>query len=188
MQSPFLSKLYIEVPPQNDNMEEGDKKNIFDHTIFSEEKSKKEESFKDGFSSLGKGVVHIAKGFWYIFSKKFHMNLIVLLLLIGLVIGGFYITGPKKTEVNTTSLNIIFPPNVDTSLLETEGVETIIAENCVSGGLEKTLMDLSCPALECPSCEAKKECPLCICKNESVNMIYYQCLEGNFVKDKKDCE
>ena len=172
-------------------MEEEDKKDIFTDTEFSEEEKPKvgEQSFKSGFSNLGEGIVHILKGFWHIFSKKFHMNLIVLLLIIALIGAGFYFIGftPEKPESNATTVQIIFPSNVDTSLLEVEGIGDVIAGNCVSEGLEKTLTDLSCSSGECPMCGPSVECSECICENETKNVIYYQCLEGDFVKDKSDC-
>jgi hypothetical protein len=83
-------------------------------------------------------------------------------------------------------MEIVFPSNTDTALLEVDGIEDIIAGNCVSEGLEKTLTDLSCTT-ECPQCEPSLECPDCICENETRNVIYYQCLNGDFVGDRIDC-
>lgn len=176
----------------------GDKKNIFsgDSGFSQEEKPKVgEKSFKAGFSNLGEGIGHIFKGFWHIFSKKFHMNVLTLLLIIALVSAAFYFVGFKpeqntlnETKPGTTNVQIVFPPNVDTSLLEVGDIADIIAENCDAKGLENTLMDLSCPVAQCLECEQSPiECPECICETETVNAIHYQCLNGDFVEDKIDC-
>lgn len=172
-------------------MEDNNKKDIFsDDSKFGEEKHEQPgKSFKSGFSSLGEGIISIIRGLWHIFSKKFHMNLFFLLVIIGAVIFGCYFTEFNK---GTHSVDIIFPPDADTSLLELDSIETAIAENCISEGLTETLINISCPAAEitdCPECGncSETECPECVCNATETLIIYYQCLDGNIVEDKSDC-
>jgi hypothetical protein len=179
----------------NDDMEDNKNEDIFGDSPFSDEQKTdaSEKSFKSGFSSLGKGIMHIFKGIWHIFSKKFRMNILILLLIIALILGAFYLAGFKpvkarQSENESNAVEIIFPPNVDTSLFTEEGIDDIIAGNCISQGLEKTLSDLSCPVANCPSCEEQiSECPECICEPQNINVIYYQCLDGKFVEDNLLC-
>ena len=79
---------------------------------------------------------------------------------------------------------------MDTSFLEIDSIENVIAESCISEGLTETLINLSCPAAEIPECENCSEivCPECVCENgiETIT-IYYQCLDGTIVENKSEC-
>jgi hypothetical protein len=172
---------------------EDNKEDIFSgYAKFGEEEKPKaeERSFKAGFSNLGDGIIHILKGFWHIFSKKFRMNLIVLLLIIALVGALFYLVGfnPLEFTENKTqekSVKMVFPSTVDTSLLNIESMESVIAESCISERLEQ--IDIVCADTECTNCEVIEECPECICETDIVDVIYYQCLDGMIEESKSEC-
>lgn len=178
-------------------MEDTDKKDIFsgDSRFPQEEKPKVEEkSFKAGFSNLGEGIFHILKGFWHIFSKKFHMNVLVLLLIIALIGAAFYFmdfeprtTPQNETVQETTSVGLSFPSGVDTSLIDIENIQSVITNNCITEGQEKQI-NLNCPTEECPLCkDSSTECPECICETTTEQTIYYQCLNGILKENKSEC-
>jgi len=162
-----------------------DKESIFDDTVFGKEKPKKEESFKDGFSSLGKGIMHIAKGLWHIFSKKFNMNLLVLLLLLILVFAVCYFIGfqQKIVEPQEKTVELIFAPGIDTSRIPITKIQSVIKTDCKSS----ESINISCANSNCTSCEVSNECPECSCEIKQLTKVYYQCLDGTMKDEKTKC-
>jgi len=117
-----------------------------------------------------------------IFLKRCYANLLIFIIVIALTITAtLYLARPKVT--------ISFPTGAAITNIEKENIKVTLEDRCINEGIEKTLIDITCPKQEpckqnnCPEVDCSK-CPENVV-TESVFLI--RCPNGIIVNSSEDC-
>jgi len=117
-----------------------------------------------------------------IFLTRCYANLLILILLVGLTIAAtLYLARPQ--------VSISFPSGAVLTDLEKENIKITLEDRCINEGIEKTLIDITCPKQEpckqnnCPSLDCNK-CPENVVKE---NVFLIRCPNGMIVNSSEDC-